>query len=157
MNFRPKEVADWIKSKKKDIVPSIHPGQYGNRFMGWWKNLQPSWCKNNSDACFPLLCDVPNGETWQSLTKGGTAGIYVIVVSLSRWVKAQSVECDVNAWSVVDDLSWVIQQMKRDLPPPSPPLKQAHNGDDNNDDNEDKGQPWKMYAFHDLFIIEHAG
>lgn len=143
--MRPKEVTDWIKSKKKDVVPSIHPGEYGDRFMGWWRNLQPSWRKNNLDPSFPLFRDVPEGETWQSLRKGGTAGIYVVVVSLSWWVKAQSVERDVNAWSVVDDLLWVIQQMKRDLSPPPPTLKRAHNGDDN--DDEDKGQRRKMYVF----------
>lgn len=112
--------------------------------MGWWNNLQPPWRKNNSDACFPLSRDIPNGETWQSLRKGGTAGIYVVVVSLSWWVKAQSVERDVNAWSVVDDLLWVIEQMNRDLPLPSSPLKRAHTGDG---DDEDNGQPRKMYAF----------
>ena len=106
--------------------------------MGWWNNLQPPWRKNNSDACFPLSCDIPNGETWQPLRKGGTAGIYVVVVSLSWWVKAQSVERDVNAWSVVDDLLWVIEQMNRDLPLPSSPLKRAHDGDG---DDEDNGQP----------------
>ena len=150
MNSRPKEVADWIRRKKKDAVPLIHPGQYGNRFIGWWENLQPSWRKNDLDTCFPLSRDVPNGETWQSLRKGGTAGVYVVIVSLSWWVKAQSLDRDVNAWSVVDDLLWVIQQMKRDLPPPPSPVKRAHSGDDNDEDNE---QRRKMYAFQDFFVI----
>ena len=85
--------------------------------------MQLSWHKNNMDACFPLFRNVPNGETWQSLRKGGTVETYVVVVSLLWWVKAQSIECDVNAWSVVNNLVWVIQQMKRDLRPAPPPLK----------------------------------
>jgi len=150
MNLRPKEVADWIRSKKKDVIPLIRQGEYGNRFMGWWKNLQPSWHKNNSGtASFPLFHNVPNGETWQSLRKGGTAGIYVVVVSLSWQVKDQSIERDVNAWSVVDDLLWVIKQMKRVLPPPPAPFKRAHNEVDNDDNDEDKG-----YGF--LFIMKQV-
>jgi len=69
--------------------------------------MQPSWRKEGE-----LLRDVPRDESWQTLRKGGTAGIYVVVMGLSWWVKAQHIEHDINAWALVDDLSWVIQQLK---------------------------------------------
>ena len=82
--------------------------------MEWWKLMQPSWQRN--EANLPLFRDVPDGETWQTLRKGGTAGIYLIVTSLSWWIKAQHIERDVRVWSAVDNLSWVLQQMTGVLP-----------------------------------------
>ena len=43
--------------------------------------------------------NVPQDESWQTLKKGGTAGIYVIVIGLSWWVKAQHTEHDADVWS----------------------------------------------------------
>ena len=81
--------------------------------MDWWKTLQPSWRLTHAQV-FLYSRDAPSGETWQDLKKGGSAGIYFVVVGLSWWVKAQHVKHDVNAWSIVDDLTWVIQEMKKD-------------------------------------------
>ncbi|KIM35207.1 hypothetical protein M413DRAFT_20789 [Hebeloma cylindrosporum] len=112
--LRPREVSDWIRSKKKDIVPLVEPTQYGLRFMDWWTLLQPVWRKDDNTATsLVLFRNIPMGETWQGLRKGGTAGIYVVVMGLSWWIKAQQTAYDANAWSAVDDLSWVIQQMNQ--------------------------------------------
>ena len=70
--------------------------------------MQPSW-RNNGEV---LMHEVPCGESWQTLRKGGTSGIYVAVIGLSWWVKAQHDKRDVDAWTLVDDLLWVIQQLK---------------------------------------------
>ena len=110
MKLRPREVSDWIKSKKKDTVPLIEPAEYGRRFTDWWTLLQPPWRKDE-DLSLVHFYDIPSDETWQVLRKGGTAGIYVVVVGLSWWIKAQQPECDDDAWYTVNDLSWVIQQM----------------------------------------------
>ena len=71
--------------------------------------MQPSWQRN--EANLPLFHDIPDGETWQTLRKGGKVGVYLVVTSLSWWIKAQHIECDVRVWSAVADLSWVLQQM----------------------------------------------
>ena len=84
--------------------------EYGMRFTGWWKNLQPSWRTTGAHALSDMR-DVPKNETWQSLRKGGTAGIYVVLMGLSWWILAQSEMPDATAWLIVDDLSWVVQQM----------------------------------------------
>ena len=93
--------------------------------------MQPSW-RNDSEV---LGRDVPQGETWQTLRKGGTAGIYVVVVAISWWIKAQCSERDVNTWTLVDDVSWVIQQMKEDMTPslfsPHKRAREADSEDEN--------------------------
>jgi hypothetical protein len=145
--LRPKEVSTWIRSKKKEVVPSFKP-EYGDRFIAWWKNLQPSWRTDTSDACFRLFRDVPTGETWQELRKGGKTGIILVIMGLSWWVKAQHMEHDASVWSVVDDLRWVIQQMDRDLPSLLVSPKRAHEQDE-----DDEGQRRKRYEFIIFWLL----
>ena len=62
--------------------------------------------------------------------EGGTSGIYVVVIGLSWWVKAQHDERDIDAWTLVDDLSWVIQELKRNTGSPvSVPQKRVCGAD----------------------------
>lgn len=75
-----------------------------------------------------LIRDVPENETWQTLRKGGTSGIYIVIVSLSWWVKAQLAE-DTDAWTLVNDFSWVLQQLKESLAAVLIPQKRACDGD----------------------------
>lgn len=99
--------------------------------------MQPSWRRNEADL--PLFRDVPDGETWQTLRKGGTAGIYLVVTSLSWWIKAQHIERDVRVWSAVDDLSWVLQQMTGSAAVSIPsPKKRSHEGDDEGENSRRK-------------------
>ena len=85
--------------------------------------------------------DIPKGETWQALRKGGTAGIYIVVMGLSWWIKTQQAERDANAWSTVEDLLWVIQHMNQytasGAPVPPVPKKRAH---DENGGDKGEGQ-----------------
>jgi hypothetical protein len=74
--------------------------------------MQPSWRSfQELDGLLDLVQETPKAETWQRLKKGGTAAIYIAVMGLSWWVKAQRNKPDPNAWAAVDDLSWVVQQM----------------------------------------------
>ncbi|KAF8202531.1 hypothetical protein BJ912DRAFT_920884 [Pholiota molesta] len=108
---RPDELAAWIKSKKKDIIPTISLASYGSGFQKWWVAMQPQW-RIQGDGC-SLSKDLHAEETWQMLRKGGTAGIYIIVIGLSWWLR-QAADNDnslSDAWIVINDLSWVLQQM----------------------------------------------
>ena len=103
----------WIKSKKKTSVPSIKPGRYGKQFVGWWKALQPTW-RIKANGSFGR--DIPESEDWQSLKKGGSAGMYTLVMSLSWWIKSVADHEAADAWLIVDDLSWVLRQMYDSAP-----------------------------------------
>jgi hypothetical protein len=137
---RPKEVTEWIRSKKKSVVPVITPGPYGHGFMQWWRLMQPSWRIDESSLV--LIREVPKEETWQGLRKGGTSGIYVVVMGLSWWIKSQLTERDADAWTAVEDVSWVIQQMTEGRAPSAPP-KRALEGE-----SEGAAQPKKVYVHY---------
>ena len=82
--------------------------------------------------------DIPMGETWQGMRKGGTAGIYVVVMALSWWIKAQEAERDIEAWATIDDFLWVIEQLNKKAGSSTPvPRKRVRN---ESGDGEDKGQ-----------------
>lgn len=105
---RPKEIPNWIKSKKKDFVPSVVISSYSPLLTKWWKGLQPSWRDQGEDI---LSRDMPTGENWSLLKKGGKAGIYTVVMGLSWWIKAQATKPDAESWNIVKDLTWVLHQM----------------------------------------------
>ena len=90
MKSHPHEVSDWIKSKKKDVVPFVNPSAYGLCFTEWWGGMQPSWQLFwGLDGWLNLVREAPKSETWQGLRKGGTAGMYTVVLALSWWIKVQ--------------------------------------------------------------------
>ena len=79
------------------------------------------------------------------MRRGGTAGIYVVVMALSWWIKSQLVECDdgdVNAWTAVDDISWVIHQMTEGSTPPMPVQKRGLEADG----DDKKAQSKEVYV-----------
>ena len=102
-----------MKTKKKDAVPSINAGRYGPLMMEWWKGLQPTWRTQDNGI---LSRNTPTEEKWMSLWKGGSAGIYTVVIGLSWWIKAQDMKCDADTWNMVEDLKWVIHQIHSSYP-----------------------------------------
>jgi len=72
----------------------------------WWRAIKLEWRKQ-SDG--PLSRDTPEKESWASLKKGGSAGLYTIIMALSWWVvtlKARS--DDPQVWATINDIIWVL-------------------------------------------------
>jgi hypothetical protein len=137
VKLRPKAISDWIKSKKKTVMPTLDAGLYGKWFKDWWTAIQPSWRVNGGS----LSREVPWDETWQMLRKGGTSGVYTVIMGLSWWIAAQHTERDVIAWDIVDDFTWVLQQLKKGMHVASPlPPKRAR---DDDAEDEEVDQPRK--------------
>jgi len=109
---RPQEVALWIKRhlKKKHEAVSVLPDEYGPRFVAWWRSIQPSW-RTLPDGGYAKA--TPDDENWASLGKGGSAGLYIVVMALSWWIRALDLTgVNSTAWDVVDDVLWVVQQIR---------------------------------------------
>ena len=141
---RPQEVTDWIRSKKKDAIPSLKFGRYGKAFKEWWTLMQLSWRGNGAS----LMHVVPKGENWKMLRKGGTSGMYVVVVGLSWWIKIQHTWRDSGAWALVNDLSWVIQQMKIDMGSILlSAQKRAHEGDAEDENAPERRKMWVDFCY----------
>jgi hypothetical protein len=89
--------------------------------MAWWIALQPAW-RVADDGSFNYMA--PSDEDWRALQKGGSAGLYIVVVALSWWVRALSLESlltaessSFRAWTAVHDVNWVIDRISKKLTP----------------------------------------
>lgn len=115
VSSRPNEVAEWIKSKKKDVPREVDPDTYGSAFMTWWIAIQPEW-RLADDSSFIYVA--PVDEDWRVLHKGGSAGLYTVVVALSWWVRALTPEVpSFRAWTAVRDVQWVIDEIYKKIQP----------------------------------------
>ena len=71
--------------------------------------MQPTWRRVVDGS---LAKDKPDDEKWEGLMKGGTAGIYTVVVALSWWIKAlDNVADGGDALVAVRDVTWVLDQV----------------------------------------------
>ena len=113
--MRPEKVNAWIKSKKKISPPEIDIDEFASSFMAWWIALQPGW-RLADDGSFKY--EALKNEDWRVLHKGGSAGLYIVVVALSWWVRALMPEIpSFRAWTAVHDVQWVIDQITKRLSP----------------------------------------
>ena len=143
---RPREISDWIRSKKKDIVPFINPSAYGVRLLEWWGAMQPPWrLFRGVEGPLDLVRETLESETWQGLNKGGTAGLYTVVMGLSWWIKAQRNKSDPIAWAAVDDISWVIKQLSN-VPSSSTLQKRSRDPQDDGEDDNDQSENKRRYV-----------
>lgn len=77
--------------------------------------MQPAW-RIESDGA--LSRNNPAQETWTSLKKGGSAGLYVVVMALSWWIAGLKEGSDESrAWKIVDDVTWVFSSALPTAPP----------------------------------------
>ena len=51
--------------------------------------------------------------------------MYTVIIGLSWWIKAQSIERDTNAWTALQDVAWVIEEMIRSMSCPAKTKKHA--------------------------------
>ncbi|KAF8872319.1 hypothetical protein CPB84DRAFT_1753656 [Gymnopilus junonius] len=114
---RPEVIAAWIKSKKKDVMPKINADEYGSSFTAWWIAIQPKW-RLADDSSF--VYSMPASEDWCFLHKGGSSGLYIVVIALSWWVKALTLgESQIRVSTAIHNITWVINQIYKKVLPAS--------------------------------------
>jgi len=60
-----------------------------------------------------LSREAPARETWTSLKKGGSVGLYVVIImALSWWIcKLEASSDELWAWGIVDDITWLLSSV----------------------------------------------
>jgi hypothetical protein len=58
--------------------------EFAVEWREWWNNIQPSWRSGGSG---PLHGDCPPDADWKVLHRGGSNGIFIVVMCLSWWGK----------------------------------------------------------------------
>lgn len=82
--------------------------------MAWWIAIQPKW-RLADDSSFVYVA--PADEEWDILQKGGSAGLYTLIVALSWWINVLiPKDLSTRAWTTVRDVQWVIDQIHKKVP-----------------------------------------
>lgn len=109
-------------------MPEFKVSEFGIQWMRWWREIQPDWRKVEEGGN-ALSRQMPEDETWGLLAKGGTAGLYTVVMSLSWWIKQVASDGSLaDAWTSVKDVSWVLREVTESLPRPSGTKRFVENG-----------------------------
>ena len=78
--------------------------------------------------------DVPAAETWVGLKKGGSAGLYIVVMALSWWITSLKGDLDdLELYETVNDIAWVLTLLKATLPQICPSVDAKRPLSDNED------------------------
>ncbi|TFK18459.1 hypothetical protein FA15DRAFT_547960, partial [Coprinopsis marcescibilis] len=107
---RPEAIAAWIKRHRnaKASIPPMGP-DFCKRMKTWWSDLQPEW--RNADNIDNMTSwgtgNVPADTNWGGLDRGGTAGLYTVVVPLAWSLSDESPSKD-ELWPMVDDVAWAL-------------------------------------------------
>lgn len=105
--------------------------------------MQPEWRRKDQDSL--LNRDVPLGETWDILARGGSNGFFLVIMCLSWWFQGfQSTDNTDVFWSSVNDVTWVLGEMTKVLPGVSVGQKRPSVGEE---DTEQKKPQSKRYIF----------
>jgi hypothetical protein len=121
---RPEEVKFWNgRGKKLTIIPEFKVSEFAAVWQSWWQSLQPSW--HIQDGLL-LSNAVPADEEWSSLCRGGSNGLFIVLMCLSWWMsKPMSSEELVTFQVAKADVLWVLQQMLRNFTNPSSQKRSA--------------------------------
>jgi len=80
--------------------------EFAVQWKEWWDTLQPSWRSGGPEL---LHRDCPADADWKVLQRGGSNGIFIVVMCLSWWGKAATSPKDRELFNAaVDDVAWVL-------------------------------------------------
>ena len=106
---------------------------YGQAWRDWYTGLMPDWRAAGTPDRWPLLRNVPPGETWADVRKGERNGVLLLLLTLWWWKGASepdSVARD-EYESALEDVVWLMSHLARELDvvaesnPASPPLPES--------------------------------
>jgi hypothetical protein len=125
----PEEVKWWNgRGKKLSVVPIIKVTEFAVEWKQWWDVLQPSWRVGRSEP--------PANADWKVLQRGGSNGIFIVLMCLSWWGNAvTSPEHREVFDAAVEDVVWVLQHVCMSIPA-SVGIKRAADNSDTNSANK---------------------
>lgn len=101
------------KVEKEELSVKGDAKEFRSVFKAWWIAIQPSWRLAN-DSSFNYKA--PKDEDWRVLHKGGSAGLYTVVVVLLWWIRSLGPKSlSFRAWTAVRDVHWVIEEITYEL------------------------------------------
>ncbi|KAJ6467619.1 hypothetical protein C8R47DRAFT_990325 [Mycena vitilis] len=104
---RPTQIRDWVgRARNPNYTPAIpNVEKYGEEWWEWWVDINPAWRQKKR----PMKRG--NGPSWSCLDLNGPNGFLNVLMGLKWW--RDKLEDASPEWEeAVDDVTWVLQQMK---------------------------------------------
>lgn len=114
-NKRPGLIKKWIALHRPmsgpewDALGSGDGVAYGELWWTWWMQIQPPGRRVEAD--FVLARRDAGPITWTRLSKSGSNGMFIVLVSLAWW-KMMIGDADDNWRKAITDVTWVLHEMK---------------------------------------------
>ncbi|KAJ7642661.1 hypothetical protein DFH06DRAFT_999755 [Mycena polygramma] len=104
---RPTQIKDWVgRARNPNFTPEIPDvEEYGEEWWGWWVDINPAWRQKKR----PMKRG--DGPSWACLDINGQNGFLNVLVGL-KWWRDELEEGSPDWEEAVDDVTWVLQQMK---------------------------------------------
>lgn len=83
--------------------------EFATEWKSWWEGMQPAWRRGTEGS--PLSRDIPSIEEWDIIARGGSNGLFLVVMALSWWFQgfvSTSTEPTDDFWAAVSDVAWVL-------------------------------------------------
>ena len=86
------------------------PSAFGKALMDWYKAVQPPW-RSNSSLSLAATRSVPEGEQWETISKGGLRGVHSILVGLSWWHEVSKGSERRLCQAATKEVCWLFNQL----------------------------------------------
>lgn len=102
--------------RNRSKVPTIHNVEkYGVDVLRWWKSLQPPRRVQDSQPPYSPETFSRNGGAWGDLVRGGSSGIYTVLMAVAWWVATCGESIASELASLINDMAYVIGEMVKSL------------------------------------------
>jgi hypothetical protein len=89
----------------------VKAAEFAIDWRAWWVTIQPSW-RSGESGSGPLDQECPANADWKVLQRGGSNGIFIILMCLTWWGKAATTPQDRDAFTTaVEDVAWVFEKV----------------------------------------------
>jgi hypothetical protein len=100
------------RRRRYDLVPEVKPVEFAAEWHQWWMFIQPEWRVDDIRV-------VPHAAEWGALKHGGPNGLFLVVMALSWWARANEIQSDKESDKfqlAVGEVQWVITEILKTLP-----------------------------------------
>lgn len=104
---RPRELSALLSRHNKTNIPNIDLKTFVPSLQAWYRLNQPTW--RIADADSPIFSQtLPVDAEWGTLRSGGGAGIFLLIMGVSWWIKKVGPTWPADLVLLVEDLTWVL-------------------------------------------------
>jgi hypothetical protein len=100
------------RHRRYDLFPDVKAAEFGVEWHKWWRFIQPGWRTDETRV-------LPDAADWAALASGGPNGLFLVIMSLSWWARADKIQSNKVSdkfMLAVDEVHWVMTEILKTNP-----------------------------------------